>query len=96
MEILEYIFLGMVQGISEFLPISSSGHLKLFGHLFGYGGQENLFVSVMLHLGTLAAVVIVYRKLIGQMIVEFFLSIRDLFPDGLTPKPCRRNVDCCL
>ncbi len=79
MEILEYIFLGMVQGLSEFLPISSSGHLKLFGHLFGYGGQENLFVSVMLHLGTLAAVVIVYRRLIGQMIVEFFLSIRDLF-----------------
>ncbi len=78
MEILKHILLGMVQGLSEFLPISSSGHVKLFQHLFGYTGEENLFVSVMLHVGTLAAVLLVYHKLIGQMIVEFFTSIRDL------------------
>lgn len=78
MEILKQIILGMVQGFSEFLPISSSGHIKLFQHLFGYAGEENLFVSVMLHLGTLVAVLIVYHRLIGQMIVEFFTSIRDI------------------
>lgn len=78
LEILKQFVLGMVQGFSEFLPISSSGHIKLFQHLFGYTGEENLFVSVMLHLGTLVAVLIVYHKLIGEMIVEFFKSIRDL------------------
>ena len=78
-EIIKHIILGMVQGLSEFLPISSSGHIKLFQHIFGYSGEENLFVSVMLHLGTLVAVLIVYRKLILEMIVEAFRTIKELF-----------------
>jgi undecaprenyl-diphosphatase len=69
----------MVQGLSEFLPISSSGHIKLFQHLFGYQGEDNLFVSIMLHLGTLVAVLIVYHKLIWDMVKEAFLSVRDIF-----------------
>jgi undecaprenyl-diphosphatase len=68
----------MVQGLSEFLPISSSGHIKLFQHLFGYQGEDNLFVSIMLHLGTLVAVLIVYHKLIWDMVKEAFLSVRDI------------------
>jgi undecaprenyl-diphosphatase len=77
-EVLKQFILGMVQGLSEFLPISSSGHIKLFQHLFGYQGEDNLFVSIMLHLGTLVAVLIVYHKLIWDMVKEAFLSVRDI------------------
>ncbi len=78
-EIIKHIILGMVQGLSEFLPISSSGHIKLFQHIFGYTGEENLFVSIMLHLGTLVAVLIVYHKLIWELITEAFKAIGDIF-----------------
>ena len=70
MEWLETLVLGFVQGLTEFLPISSDGHLlimqKLFAWLKGYSrtGAENLFFDVMLHVGTLAAIVIYYRPVI--------------------------------
>ncbi|MBI1345574.1 undecaprenyl-diphosphate phosphatase [bacterium] len=61
---LQLILLGVVQGIAEFLPISSSGHLVLTEQLLGYFGGKSLAegktVEVMLHLGTLAAIVLVY------------------------------------
>lgn len=60
MKIWEALVLGLVQGASEFLPISSSGHLLLLEKL-GVG-QENLFFNIMLHVGTLAAVLIAMRK----------------------------------
>ena len=60
MEIWEALVLGIIQGLSEFLPISSSGHLLLIEKL-GIG-QENLFFNVMLHVGTLLAVLIALRK----------------------------------
>lgn len=56
--------LGTVQGLTEFLPVSSSGHLTLLQKILGYdiGGGSMMFVNVMLHLGTLLAVVVVFRK----------------------------------
>ncbi len=60
MKIWESIVLGLVQGATEFLPISSSGHLLLL-EKFGIG-EENLFFNVCLHLGTLVAVLIALRK----------------------------------
>ena len=60
MTIIESIFLGLLQGFTEFLPVSSSGHLLLCQKLFGI--QANLFFDVMLHLGTLFAVVVAMRK----------------------------------
>ncbi|MGO9464307.1 MAG: undecaprenyl-diphosphate phosphatase [Isosphaeraceae bacterium] len=72
MEWLEALILGVVQGITEFLPVSSDGHLlvtqKVFEWLTGVKrtGDENLFVIVMLHLGTLAAILIFYRRTIRQ------------------------------
>lgn len=75
------IILGLIQGLAEFLPISSSGHLVLFSNLFGLESAEesNLFFDVLVHLGTLVAVCIVYRKDIAEMIREFFSLIRELF-----------------
>ncbi len=78
-DMVKQLVLGMVQGFSEFLPISSSGHLKLFQHLLGFQSEENSFVSIMLHLGTLVAVFIVYHKLIWDLICEFFRMVKDLF-----------------
>ncbi len=56
MSIIKAVILGAVQGITEFLPISSSGHLSLFQHFLGVGGEGSLLFSVLLHLGTLIAV----------------------------------------
>lgn len=91
------IFLGLVQGIAEFLPISSSGHLSLLQHFFGVQNVENdhLFFSVLLHLGTLISVCIVYRKDVVDMIREFCLGVGALFSPKLrekNPPPARRLV----
>ena len=68
--IFNYNFIGFIQGITEFLPISSSGHIVLFGHLLGL--EDVLLVSVAAHLGTLLAVIFWYRRRIGYMIKRPF------------------------
>lgn len=89
-------FLGLIQGVAEFLPISSSGHLSLIQNFFGLRTAEdgNLFFDVLLHFGTLISVFIVYWQDIIDMIREFFLGIADLFRPGkkTTPPPARRLV----
>ena len=79
MSILDAIILGIVQGLTEFLPVSSSGHLAITQHILGWGGESNLFFDVMLHVGTLAAVIVFYRKLIWSLIKEFIAMVRDIF-----------------
>ncbi len=78
MDIFSAIIQGIVQGLTEFLPVSSSGHLAISQHIMGMQ-EENLFFSVMLHVGTLAAVVAVYFKLILRLIRAFCLMIKDIF-----------------
>lgn len=72
MTYLSAIFLGIIQGLAEFLPISSSGHLAFFQTFFGLADveQENLFFDVLLHLGTLVAVCVAYRAEIGELLHE--------------------------
>lgn len=80
MTILWAAFLGLVQGISEFLPISSSGHLSIIQNLFGGETTEgHMFFDVLLHLGTLFAVIIAYRRDIIEIINELlaFLGLRE-------------------
>ena len=74
----EAIIQGIIQGLTEFLPVSSSGHLAIAQHIFGMT-EDNLFFSVMLHIGTLAAVVGVYIKLIVGLLKEFGLMVKDIF-----------------
>ena len=69
MSILESIILGLVQGLTEFLPVSSSGHLLLLHKAFGIE-TDQMFFTVLLHLGTLAAVLVVYRKRIIKMLTK--------------------------
>ena len=78
MTIFDAILQGVIQGATEFLPVSSSGHLSISQHIFGIELPGILF-DVMLHLGTLIAVVFVYRKLIWRLLKEFGLLIADLF-----------------
>jgi len=67
MSVLQAALLGLVQGFCEFLPVSSSGHLVLLQNVFGIS-EGALFFDTMLHLGTLFAVIFVYRKTVGEML----------------------------
>ena len=71
------VILGAVQGVAEFLPISSSGHLTLLQYFFGMESTDNLF-NILLHFATLLAVCVVYFEDIRDMIVEFFGLMGDL------------------
>lgn len=94
MNYLMSIVLGIVQGVAEFLPISSSGHLSLFQTWFGMEEPDNLF-NVLLHFATLIAVCVVYWRDVVDMIREFFLGAAALVgrkkADGPVP-PARRLV----
>ena len=68
------VILGVVQGVAEFLPISSSGHLSLLQHFFGMEEPDALY-NILLHFATLAAVCAVYWRDVAEMIVEFFRGI---------------------
>ena len=74
MTILEAIVLGVLQGITEFLPVSSSGHLVLVQHFLGIK-ESQVFFDVMLHFGTLGAVIIVYYQLIGSLVRTGFATL---------------------
>ncbi len=78
MTIIDAIIQGIVQGLTEFLPVSSSGHLNITQHILGVT-EDNLFFNVMLHIGTLVAVCAFYYKLIWRLIKAFFLMIADIF-----------------
>lgn len=68
------IVLGLVQGITEFLPISSSGHLVLLEHFCGLEG-DFLFLNILLHIATLFAVIIYYRKTLLYLITHPFCKM---------------------
>ena len=79
MTIIDAIIQGVVQGLTEFLPVSSSGHLAITQHVTGTAGDGNLFFNVMLHVGTLVAVIAFYHKLVWSLIKEFFSMLKDIF-----------------
>lgn len=79
MKILDAIWQAIIQGLTEFLPVSSSGHLSLYQHFTGNSGEGALMFSALLHLGTLAAVIAVFWKQIVVLITEFIAMIKDIF-----------------
>ncbi len=81
MSIIKAIIYGIVQGLTEFLPVSSSGHLAIAQGILGEGDIEadHFTFSILLHLATLAAVLIMYRKDIFPLIPAFFRVVGKLF-----------------
>jgi len=73
------IFLGIVQGITEFIPISSSGHLAILQNIFslGYDEEAHMFFNVLLHLGTLTSICLVYKQELKGMISDTLDHIRN-------------------
>ncbi|MDR0381623.1 MAG: undecaprenyl-diphosphate phosphatase [Oscillospiraceae bacterium] len=71
------VFLGLVQGVAEFLPISSSGHLALLQSLFGLK-EAPVFFDVLLHFGTLLSLCVFYRRDIAEMVLELARGVREL------------------
>lgn len=79
MTITDAILQGIIQGLTEFLPISSDGHLSIYQHFTGNYGENALIFTLMLHLGTLIAVLVTYRQTIFELVGEAFSMIYDLF-----------------
>ena len=72
MDWLQALLLGILQGLTEFLPVSSSGHLTILSNIFGFSGEENLTFNVVLHVATVCATLVV----LWQEVVWIF---KDLF-----------------
>lgn len=95
MSFLEAVMQGIIQGLTEFLPVSSSGHISLYQHFTGNSGEGALLFSAILHLGTLVAVFIAFRKTICGLILELFSMLKDIFTGKFkwkTMNPQRRAI----
>lgn len=79
MTIFDAIIQAIIQGLTEFLPVSSSGHLKLYQEITGQSVEEGTFLLVILHLGTLVAVCIAFWDTIKALFFEFFSMMKDIF-----------------
>jgi len=78
MSLLEAIILGLIQGLSEFLPVSSSGHLLVFHHIFGIMGEDNMTFVIVLNMGSLVPLLWVFRKDVWQLIKNPFQKMTAL------------------
>jgi len=79
MSVLDVIIQGIIQGVTEFLPISSSGHLAVVQYVFGISSEESLFLTTVLHLGTLVAVFISFFDIIKRICIEVARIFIDIF-----------------
>jgi undecaprenyl-diphosphatase len=79
MDLIKSIIMGVIQGVAEFLPVSSSGHLAIMKHILHMETDTGLLFDVLLHLGTLIAIFIAFWKDIQELIVESFKIIGDFF-----------------
>ncbi len=74
MKIIEAIILGIVQGLTEFIPVSSSGHLVVFSKILGFESQGITF-EIMLHVATLLAVILIFRNDLKNIIKKPFSKL---------------------
>ena len=85
MDMIQALITGLVQGLTEFLPVSSSGHLVLTSSIYkmltgkplSSGGNEEIFFDIMLHLGTLIAILIYFRHDIKNLLSKFVISMKN-------------------
>ncbi|MBR1959866.1 MAG: undecaprenyl-diphosphate phosphatase [Bacteroidales bacterium] len=77
MEWFEAVLLGLVQGLTEFLPVSSSGHLEIGKALLGVETMDDLLFTTMVHAATVLSTIVVFRKEIWDLLVGFFGGLKD-------------------
>ena len=77
MSLLQSIVMGLIQGLTEFLPVSSSGHLAIFKNIFQVNTETGILFDILLHLGTLVAIFAVYYRDIFKLIAEGFGILGD-------------------
>ena len=95
MNFFEAIVLGAVQGLTEFLPVSSSGHLVIFQHFFGLK-EPHLSFDIAVHVGTLAAVFIYFWKDIRSLFSTIGLCLMLLLKKQWADLPTSKNNDIKL
>ena len=83
MTIVQAIILGVIQGLTEFLPVSSSGHLAIMKNILRMDLETGALYDVLLHVATLVAICIVMRKDIVKLILEFISIVKDVFTNFL-------------
>lgn len=79
MTILDAVIQGIIQGLTEFLPVSSSGHLAVYQIFFGGSDENGILFDIVLHIGTLIATIIAFRKKVWDLILELGRIFRDIF-----------------
>ena len=87
MTVIQAFWQGMLQGLTEFLPVSSSGHLSLFQYLTGQSGESAFAFSILLHAGTLVAVCICFFPTLAGLVQEAFFLLGDLFTGRIRKNP---------
>ena len=85
MSLLEAIILGLIQGLSEFLPVSSSGHLLVFHRIFGITGEDNMTFIIVLNMGSLVPLLWVFRKDVWALIRNPFQKMTGLLIVATAP-----------
>ena len=99
MEWYEAILLGLVQGLTEFLPVSSSGHLVIGREVLGVEASEDLAFEVLVHAATVLSTIIVFRKQIWDLLKGFFCGLKGVRverKDGLLSLVCNDQTDYLL
>ena len=78
MEWFEAVLLGLIQGLTEFLPVSSSGHLEIGKALLGVETSDDLLFTTMVHAATVLSTIVVFRKQIWNLLKGFFAGLKDI------------------
>lgn len=95
MEWFEAVLLGLVQGLTEFLPVSSSGHLEIGKVLLGVETSDDLLFTTMVHAATVLSTIVVFRKQIWDLLKGFFTGLKDIKVESRT-LVCNDQTDYLL
>ena len=100
MEWFEAVLLGLIQGLTEFLPVSSSGHLEIGKHLLGIETSDDLLFTTMVHAATVLSTIVVFRKQIWDLLRGFFCGLKGIkvekAADGRFSLVCNDQTDYLL